>query len=139
MTSKISKESLAGVKLKICPSWAADNSMRSVAYINIYIYIHTQPVSFYVLFKLHEPECVFCFSVQYCLYEMINDLQSMSSFVHQLENNFFTNCTTKETKAVKNTNTSFQSVFFLILFTKNAKREHLIYTTVHALYLSYSP
>lgn len=137
MTSKISKESLAGVKLKICPSWAADNSMRSVAYINIYIFIYTHNLFLFMYFLNYMNLSVFLLSVQYCLYEMINDLQSMSSFVHQLKNNFFTNCTTKETSAVKNT--SFQSVFFLILFTKNAKREHLIYTTVHALYLSYSP
>lgn len=45
MTSKISKESLAGVKLKICPSRAADNSMRSVAYIcththNLFLFMY---------------------------------------------------------------------------------------------------
>lgn len=51
MTSKISQESLAGVKLKICPSRAADNSMRSVAdiYIYIYLYIHNLFLFMYFL------------------------------------------------------------------------------------------
>lgn len=107
--------------------------MRSVAYINIYIYIHTQPVSFYVLFKLHEPECVFCFSVQYCLYEMINDLQSMSSFVHQLENNFFTNCTTKETSAVKIL--LFRVFFFNFVYQKRKKRASNLYNSTCVIFI----
>lgn len=110
--------------------------MRSVAYINIYIFIYTHNLFLFMYFLNYMNLSVFLLSVQYCLYEMINDLQSMSSFVHQLENNFFTNCTTKETKAVKNTSTSFQSNFFFhSVYQKRKKRASNLYNSTCVIFI----